>query len=51
MSRKYHVALSFAGEDRHYVDGVAQALKAAGVEFFSTNLRKSIFGEKIFIAT
>ena len=31
---RYHVALSFAGEDRDYVDKVAILLKAAGVEVF-----------------
>ncbi|MEO8154468.1 MAG: TIR domain-containing protein [Rhizobacter sp.] len=31
---RYHVALSFAGEDRDYVDKVAMHLKAAGVEVF-----------------
>jgi hypothetical protein len=31
---KYHVALSFAGEDRDYVDKVAIHLKAAEVEVF-----------------
>lgn len=30
----YHVALSFAGEDRDYVEKVAVNLKAAGVEVF-----------------
>ena len=30
----YHVALSFAGEDRDYVEKVAIQLRAAGVEVF-----------------
>jgi hypothetical protein len=34
LSRKYEVALSFAGEDREYVDKVARLLQAAGVEVF-----------------
>jgi hypothetical protein len=34
ISRKYHVALSFAGEDRAYVDGVAAKLHASGVKVF-----------------
>ncbi len=34
MPKKYHIALSFAGEDRDYVDKVATHLKAAGVEVF-----------------
>ncbi|MHB1670045.1 toll/interleukin-1 receptor domain-containing protein [Thiomonas sp.] len=32
--QNYHVALSFAGEDRDYVEKVAVNLKAAGVEVF-----------------
>lgn len=32
--RKYDVALSFAGEDREYVEKVAEALQAAGVSVF-----------------
>ena len=32
--KKYHVALSFAGEDRKYVEKVAKRLQAAGVEVF-----------------
>ena len=31
---KYHVALSFAGEDRPYVEKVATALQAEGVDVF-----------------
>lgn len=31
---KYHVALSFAGEDREYVEAVATCLKAEGVHVF-----------------
>lgn len=31
---KYHVALSFAGEDRCYVDAVAAKLRDAGVKVF-----------------
>ncbi|WP_313887540.1 TIR domain-containing protein [Nodosilinea sp. LEGE 07088] len=34
MSVKYHVALSFAGEDRGYVEQVANHLRRAGVEVF-----------------
>ena len=32
--KKYHVALSFAGEDRKYVEEVANNLRAAGVDVF-----------------
>lgn len=34
MPKKFHVALSFAGEDRVYVDAVAKALQAEGVDVF-----------------
>jgi len=34
MLRKYHIALSFAGEDRGYVEEVAEALQAVGVDVF-----------------
>lgn len=34
MSTKYHVALSFAGEDRSYVEQVANNLRRSGVEVF-----------------
>lgn len=34
MSDRYHVALSFAGEDRGYVEQVANHLRRAGVEVF-----------------
>ncbi|AYH36011.1 MULTISPECIES: toll/interleukin-1 receptor domain-containing protein [Pectobacterium] len=31
---KYHIALSFAGEDRKYVESVANQLRASGVDVF-----------------
>ena len=31
---KYHVALSFAGEDRSYVEKVAKQLESHGVDVF-----------------
>lgn len=34
VPKKFHVALSFAGEDRVYVDAVANALQAEGVDVF-----------------
>jgi hypothetical protein len=34
MPRKFHVALSFAGEDRVYVEAVAAALRSDGVDVF-----------------
>lgn len=32
--KKYHVAFSFAGEDRKYVDKVAMLLREEGVDVF-----------------
>lgn len=34
MPKKFHVALSFADEDRVYVDALAKALQAEGVDVF-----------------
>ncbi|MGE0772045.1 MAG: toll/interleukin-1 receptor domain-containing protein [Cyclobacteriaceae bacterium] len=34
MDFKYDIALSFAGEDRHYVDKVAEILKVEGIKVF-----------------
>lgn len=34
VPKKFHVALSFVGEDRVYVDAVAKALQAEGVDVF-----------------
>ena len=34
VERRYDVALSFAGEDREYVDRVAAALVRSGVSVF-----------------
>lgn len=39
--RKYDVALSFAGENRAYVEEVANGLKAAGVEVFYDAFEKA----------
>jgi TIR domain len=40
-SRHYDVALSFAGEDRPYVEQVATGLKTAGVEVFYDDFEKA----------
>lgn len=37
MKYKYDITLSFAGEDRTYVDKVAKCLKTNGVEVFCDN--------------
>ena len=34
LMEKYHIALSFAGEDREYVDKVAHQLQEKGVKVF-----------------
>lgn len=43
---KYDVALSFAGEDRKYVEEVAMFLYLKTLLFFMITLKKKIFGEK-----
>ena len=43
---KYDVALSFAGEDRKYVEEVALFLKKKTLLFFMITLKKKLFGEK-----
>ena len=40
-SRHYDVALSFAGENRPYVEQVATGLKTAGVEVFYDDFEKA----------
>jgi hypothetical protein len=45
---EYDVALSFAGEDRVYVDTVAQALRAKGITVFYDDFEKAkIWGENL----
>lgn len=41
MKRKmeYDIALSFAGEDRDYVDDVANILRLKGISIFMINLK------------
>ncbi len=49
-SSSYHfdVALSFAGEDRSYVEQVATALKAAGiVVFYDADYKADTWGEDL----
>lgn len=43
---KYDVALSFAGEDRKYVEEVALFLKKKNIAVFMITLKKKLFGEK-----
>ena len=46
---QYDVALSFAGEDRDYVDQVAECLRAAGVKVFYDNYEKvELWGEDLY---
>lgn len=47
--RKYHVALSFAGEDRAYVERVAEALKAEGVSVFYDRFEEAgLWGKDLY---
>ena len=43
---KYHVALSFAGEDRDYVEKVAKILEAEGVEVFYDRFEEDVLWGK-----
>ena len=46
--REYHVALSFAGENRAYVEEVANGLRAAGVNVFYDEFEKaSLWGKNL----
>jgi TIR domain len=48
-STDYDVALSFAGEDREYVEGVATALEDAGVGVFYDKLKESeVWGQNLY---
>ena len=40
MRNQYQVALSFAGEERSYVEGVAQALRSRGIRVFYDDFEK-----------
>ncbi|AWB72203.1 TIR domain-containing protein [Vibrio cholerae] len=46
---EYEVALSFAGEDREYVDQVAKALKEQGIRvFYDTFEQASLWGKDLY---
>jgi hypothetical protein len=48
-STDYDVALSFAGEDREYVEKVAQALRDAGIRVFYDKLEESeLWGKNLY---
>ena len=48
MDKKYHVALSFAGEQRDFVEGVAKHLKASNVKVFYDEFENnSLWGEPL----
>jgi TIR domain len=48
LSREYDVALSFAGEDRQYVEKVAEGLRAAGVSVFYDGFeRAALWGKDL----
>ena len=49
MKRKYHVALSFAGEDRDYVKRVAAKLTAEGVDVFYDEFEEAaLWGKNLY---
>jgi TIR domain len=41
-SREYDVALSFAGEDREYVEAVASSLQQAGVSVYYDRYEEAV---------
>lgn len=46
--RKYDVVFSFAGEDRDYVEQVAQAVKSAGIDvFYDRNEQVDLWGKNL----
>lgn len=48
-SKKYHVALSFAGEDRDYVERVASQLRADGVAVFYDKFEEAtLWGKNLY---
>lgn len=49
MPRKFHVALSFAGEDRAFVEAVAAALRADGVDVFYDRFEEAeLWGKDLY---
>ena len=47
---KYHIALSFAGEDRSYVESVATHLRASGVEVFYDRFEEvDLWGKDLYV--
>jgi hypothetical protein len=49
LIQKYHVALSFAGEDREYVERVAALLASEGVEVFYDKFEEaSLWGKNLY---
>lgn len=50
MPKKYHVALSFAGEDRTYVEEVATALVTEGVDVFYDKFEEhDLWGKDLYV--
>lgn len=49
VPRKFHVALSFAGEDRVYVEAVAKALQAEGIKVFYDKFEEvDLWGQDLY---
>jgi hypothetical protein len=50
QQEEYDVALSFAGEDRAYVEQVAHALKAEGIRtFYDAFERDDLWGKDLYV--
>ncbi len=48
--KKYHVALSFAGEDRKYVEEVANELRSKGVKVFYDKFEETkLWGKDLYV--
>jgi hypothetical protein len=50
MTQRYDVALSFAGEDRAYVEAVADGLRQSGVRvFYDAYEEASLWGKDLYV--
>lgn len=48
MSYEYDVALSFAGEDRKFVEDCAEILRSLNINVFMTTTKKKYYLGKIY---
>ena len=51
MNYEYDVALSFAGEDRKFVEDCAEILRALNINVFYDNYEKEVLLGKIYTVT